>query len=138
VHPVTSAKTAGITGFESPATEYTQPSLDLNALLIEHPSATYFGLAEGDAMRDAGIFNGDILIVSRAVQPAQGEVIVANHNGEFICRFFNIAERRLEAANATVQAIVIASEDVFEIEGVVIRSVRMHRQLKDTFYVRPG
>jgi DNA polymerase V len=127
-----------MTGFESPATEFTQSLLDLDSLLIQHPAATYFGLAEGDSMTGVGIFTGDILIVSRAVKPAQGEIIVANLNGEFICRSFNIAERRLEAAAANIQPIVIGPEDVFEIEGVVISSVRMHRQLKQTFQQPTG
>ncbi len=47
---------AGITGFESPATEYTQLSLDLDELLVEHPSATFIGRACGDSMQGLGIF----------------------------------------------------------------------------------
>jgi DNA polymerase V len=57
---------AGFTGFESPAAEYTQNDLDLGQLLIDHPTATYIGYAEGESMIDAGIHSGDLLIISRA------------------------------------------------------------------------
>jgi DNA polymerase V len=135
---LTTSKTGGIKGFESPGAEYTQSSLDLDSLLIEHPSATYFGLAQGDSLMGAGIFNGDLLIVSRALKPKQGDIIVANLNGEFVCKIFNIAQRTLEVTTANATPHKIAEHDVFEIEGVVIRSVRLHKPLKETFSVRPG
>jgi DNA polymerase V len=138
VNPLTTPKTGGIKGFESPGAEYTQSSLDLDSLLIEHPSATYFGLAEGDSLMGAGIFNGDLLIVSRALKPKQGDIIVANLNGEFVCKIFNIAQRTLEVTAPNTKPHRIAEDDVFEIEGVVIRSVRLHKPLKETFSVRPG
>ncbi len=46
---------AGITGFESPATDYRQLPLSLDELLIEHPSSTFIGLANGDSMEGVGI-----------------------------------------------------------------------------------
>ncbi len=58
---------AGITGFESPAEEYTQLALDLGQLLIEHPCATFLGYACGDSMQDVGIFDKDLLIVDRSL-----------------------------------------------------------------------
>jgi len=100
---LTTPKTGGIKGFESPGAEYTQSSLDLDSLLIEHPSATYFGLAQGDSLMGAGIFNGDLLIVSRALKPKQGDIIVANLNGEFVCKIFNIAQRTLEVTAANTK-----------------------------------
>ena len=138
VNPLTTPKTGGIKGFESPGAEYTQSSLDLDSLLIEHPSATYFGRAQGDSLMGVGIFNGDLLIVSRALKPKQGDIIVANLNGEFVCKIFNIAQRTLEVTAANTKPHRIAEDDVFEIEGVVIRSVRLHKPLKETFSVRPG
>nr|MBF4401080.1 S24 family peptidase [Vibrio anguillarum] len=75
---------AGITGFESPAEEYTQLTLDLDQLLIEHPSATFLGYACGDSMQDVGIFDNDLLIVDRSLDIKDFDIIVANLNGEFI------------------------------------------------------
>lgn len=118
---------AGITGFESPASDYLQLPLSLDALLIEHPSATFIGKADGHSMQGVGIFSGDILIVDRHVTVKDSDVIVANLNGEFICKILNIRERLLHSANPKYPSIPIQEGDQFTIEGVVIRSIRCHR-----------
>ena len=121
------AASAGITGFESPASDYQQLPLSLDALLIEHPSATFIGQADGHSMRGVGIFNGDILIVDRHVQVKNRDVIVANLNGEFICKIIDTQNRLLLSANKLFQDVPITPLDEFTIEGVVIRSIRCHR-----------
>ncbi|GLS92404.1 DNA polymerase V [Psychromonas marina] len=123
--PITAS--AGITGFESPASDYLQLPLSLDALLVEHPSATFIGKADGHSMQGVGIFSGDILIVDRHVTVKEGDVIVANLNGEFICKILHIAQRLLASANVKYKDIAINEEDQFTIEGVVIRSIRCHR-----------
>jgi len=119
---------AGITGFESPASDYLQLPLSLDSLLIEHPSATFIGRADGHSMQGIGIFNGDILIVDRQVQVKNHDVIVANFNGEFICKILDTQRRLLLSANKNNQDVQITQDDQFTIEGVVIRSIRCHRQ----------
>jgi len=123
--PITAS--AGITGFESPASDYLQLPLSLDALLIEHPSATFIGKADGHSMQGVGIYSGDILIVDRHVTAKNFDVIVANYNGEFICKIINITERLLLSANPQYKPIAINEDDQFTIEGVVIRSIRCHR-----------
>ncbi|MCP4322790.1 MAG: S24 family peptidase [Psychromonas sp.] len=118
---------AGITGFESPAAEYLQLPLSLDALLIEHPSATFIGKASGDSMQGVGIFCDDILIVDRQVTVKNHDVIVANYNGEFICKILDMPNRLLLSANKAFSEIVISTYDTFTLEGVVIRSIRCHR-----------
>ncbi|WP_241908496.1 S24 family peptidase [Enterovibrio norvegicus] len=87
---------AGITGFESPASDYRQLPLSLAELLVEHPSATFIGKASGESMQGVGIFDGDILVVDRHVTARDGDVIVANLNGEFICKLLDVPRRLLE------------------------------------------
>ncbi|MCG6201311.1 LexA family protein [Psychromonas antarctica] len=123
--PITAS--AGITGFESPASDYLQLPLSLDALLIEHPSATFIGKADGHSMQGVGIFNGDILIVDRQLQVKNRDVIVANFNGEFICKILDTQNRLLLSANKQFQDVQISQHDQFTIEGVVIRSIRCHR-----------
>ncbi|WP_110415085.1 LexA family protein [Vibrio harveyi] len=118
---------AGITGFESPASEYRQLSLDLDALLIEHPSASFLGTARGDSMQGVGIYDGDILIVDRHVTPSHGDVIVANYNGEFVCKLLDTYRQQLVSANPAHSPVDIKPEDTCTIEGVVTRSIRCHR-----------
>ena len=54
-------------GFPSPADDYLEGELDLNELLIQHPAATFYVRLAGDSMVNAGLFDGDILVVDRAV-----------------------------------------------------------------------
>ncbi|EJG2229777.1 translesion error-prone DNA polymerase V autoproteolytic subunit [Vibrio parahaemolyticus] len=118
---------AGITGLESPAADYKQLSLDLDELLVEHPSATFIGRACGDSMQGVGIFDGDLLIVDRFVQVQNHDVVVANLNGEFVCKLIDINRRQLLSANEKHQPVQINDYDTFSLEGVVIRSIRCHR-----------
>ncbi len=60
-------------GFPSPADDYLEGELDLNELLIQHPAATFFVRLAGDSMVNAGLFDGDILVVDRAEQAAHGD-----------------------------------------------------------------
>lgn len=80
---------AGITGFESPAAEYQELGLSLDELLVEHPTATFIGIASGDSMVGVGIFSGDLLIVDRALEVRHGDIIVANYNGGFTCKILD-------------------------------------------------
>lgn len=118
---------AGITGFESPAAEYHQLPCTLDEVLIEHPSATFIGKACGDSMEGVGIFDGDLLIVDRYVTANQHDIIVANFNGEFVCKLLDVRQRMLVSANENVKPVYIHDLDSFSIEGVVIRSIRCHR-----------
>ena len=69
-------------GFPSPADDYSERRLDLNEHVIKHPSATYFVRASGDSMTGAGIFNGDLLIVDRSLEPVHGKVVIAEVDGQ--------------------------------------------------------
>jgi len=118
---------AGITGFESPATDYKQLPLSLDELLVEHPSATFIGQASGSSMQNIGIFDGDILIVDRHVSVKNHDVIVANYNGCFVCKIIDTYRRLLLSANDEHQPVTIHEYDQFSVEGVVVRSIRCHR-----------
>ena len=118
---------AGITGFESPAAEYCQLGLDLDELLIDHPTATFIGQAQGESMTGVGIFDGDLLIVDRAAAPTSLDVVVANLNGVFVCKLFDRKAMVLVSPGKHQQPYVLGEGDTFEEEGIVVRSVRMHR-----------
>ena len=118
---------AGITGFESPAADYKQLPLSLDELLVEHPSATFIGQANGCSMQNVGIFDGDILIVDRHVKVQAQDVIVANYNGNFVCKIIDTKRRMLLSANDEHQPVVIHEYDQFSVEGIVVRSIRCHR-----------
>jgi len=116
-------------GFPSPADDYLEGSLDLNEHLITHPAATFYCRVCGDSMTGVGIFDGDLLIVDRSLSPRNGDVVLAVLDGELTCKILDIKRQRLLAANRQYAPIPIPENSSFEIEGVVISSIRRHRCL---------
>jgi DNA polymerase V len=112
-------------GFPSPADDYVERKLDLNEHLIEHPAATFFVRVSGDSMIDAGIHSGDILIVDRALDPADGKVVIAALDGELTVK--RIAKRKeklfLVAENPAFKPIEINDNSDLIVWGVVTYSI---------------
>ena len=86
--------TANATGFGAAADDYMERGIDLNEHLIKNKPATYFFRMSGDAMREAGIFDNDVLIVDRSLKLMPGKIIVAILNGELLVRRFHKIFRR--------------------------------------------
>lgn len=118
---------AGVCGFESPAAQYAELGVSLDELLIKHPDATFIGIASGNSMQEVGIFEGDLLLVDRAEQADNGDVIVANLNGLFVCKLLDKTNARLLSASPLHKPVQLTSADEFQLEGVVTLSIRMHR-----------
>ncbi|HSH13432.1 MAG TPA: translesion error-prone DNA polymerase V autoproteolytic subunit [Desulfurivibrionaceae bacterium] len=108
-------------GFPSPAADHLDKCLNLNELLIKHPAATFFVRVAGDSMTGAGINHDDILIVDRALEPANGKVVIAVLNGELtVKRLFRNGELfRLAAENPDYPDLQLAEGESCEIWGVV-------------------
>lgn len=116
-------------GFPSPAEQYIQDSLDLNELVVRHPSATFYAWAEGSSMELAGIFDGDLLVIDRSLEPVNGDVVIAAVAGEFTCKRLNLKARLLEADSVHSYPVIPCTDETC-IEGVVVHSVRMHRCIR--------
>lgn len=108
-------------GFPSPADDYVENQLDLNELIVKHPSSTFFVRVEGESMRDAGILSGDILVVDRSIQPANGKIVVAVVDGEFTVKRIAVDETGISLIpeNASFSAVRVNPESDFRIWGVV-------------------
>lgn len=112
-------------GFPSPAQDYVEQTLDLNELCIRHPAATFMVRLSGESMRDAGIYDGDILVVDRSLTAAHGSVIIASLNGEFTVKELCLKPvKQLIPHNKNYQPILLTERDNFEIFGVVISVIR--------------
>jgi DNA polymerase V len=114
-------KTANATGFGAAADDYMERGVDLNEELIRNKPATYFFRMKGDAMRDAGIFDNDTLIVDRSLKLAEGKIIVAVLNGELLVRRFhkNFSSAFLIPENSRYKPINLAEFSDFTVWGVV-------------------
>lgn len=118
-------RTANATGFGAAADDYAERGIDLNEQLIRNKPATYFFRMKGDAMQDAGIFDGDVLIVDRSLKLVNGKVIVAILNGELLVRRFhkNFSSAFLVPENRRYKPINLGEFSDFMVWGVVVHSI---------------
>lgn len=108
-------------GFPSPADDHLDRKLDLNELLIEHPSATFFVRVSGDSMLKACVHPNDVLVVDQSLEPRDGNVVIAVVNGELTVKRLCKQGKRLllMAENDDYPAIEIHEEMDLLIWGVV-------------------
>lgn len=118
-------------GFPSPAQDYVEDSLDLNKLLIKHPSATYFVKVSGESMIGVGIGDGDMLVVDRALTARHGDIVVAAIAGEFTVKELQTHPTlRLVPHNASYSPIVFQNGEELQIFGVVTFTVKANRHVR--------
>jgi DNA polymerase V len=118
--------------FGSPGTDSTVKRVDLNDAFIRHADATFVMRAAGDAMHGAGISDGDVLLVDRAITAAHGAVVIAVVDGELVCRRLDLqapvrAGRHaasLVAADAVTPPMAITAETPLEVWGVVTTVIK--------------
>ena len=118
-----------VAGFPSPADDYSHETLDFNRDYIRHPEASFYGRVEGDSMKDAGLFDGDRVIIDRAVEPHHGSIVVAWWDGGFTMKFLDLTHRKdgyieLRPANDDYPVFKVDDPENFEIWGVVIHQIR--------------
>lgn len=116
-------------GFPSPAEDYLESRIDLNAEFIKHPDATFLArnAADADSMIDAGILPGSLLIVDRALETRSGNIVVARLEDKFCVKRLVILKGKifLMSENETYAPIEVKTED-FEIWGRVTHSIIEH------------
>jgi len=75
-------------GFPSPATDYVEDDVDLNAHLIKNSPSTFLIRVQGKSMTSVGIHDGDLLIVDRSLDPKNLSTVIANVNEELVVKTF--------------------------------------------------
>lgn len=112
-------------GFPSPADDYIDRSLDLNDHIVKHPAATFYVRASGESMLGAGVHDGDLLVVDRALDPRPGRVVIAAVDGELtVKRLVREGGRLLLAPeNAAYPSLDITGREDVEVWGVVTHVV---------------
>ena len=79
-------------GFPSPATDYVEDDINLNAHLIKNIPSTFLIRVQGKSMRSIGIHDSDLLVVDRSLSPKNFSTVIANVNEELVVKTF-IKER---------------------------------------------
>ena len=75
-------------GFPSPATDYVEDDIDLNAHLIKNIPSTFLIRAQGKSMNNVGIYDGDLLVVDRSLDPKNFSTVIVNINEELVIKSF--------------------------------------------------
>jgi DNA polymerase V len=115
-------------GFPSPATDYIEDGLDLNEYLVRHKAASFLFTVNGDSMRDAGIVDGDKVVVDCSVEAQHNHIVIAIVDGGYtIKRLYKKGGRiELHAENPAFKAILFADGNQLEVWGVVVGVVRRY------------
>ncbi|RDV09037.1 LexA family transcriptional regulator [Arthrobacter sp. RT-1] len=110
-------------GFPSPAQDYFDGRIDLNAHLIKDITSTFVVRVTGDSMEGAGISHGDELIVNRALEPRDGSVVIAVLDGELTVKRLRITSTGvvLQAENPKYPDIKVPALSELTIWGVATR-----------------
>lgn len=108
-------------GFPSPADDYTELKLDLNKALIQNPTATFYVRVKGMSMQNAGILEGDMLVVDRSVNPSDNCIAICVINSEFTVKRLKKTKAGLSLLpeNPDFKPIKITEDMDFSIWGVV-------------------
>lgn len=113
-------------GFPSPAQDYIDGGIDLNKELIRHKASTFYGRVVGDSMAEAGIDEGDIIVIDKSIDAHDGDLVVCYVDGEFAIKFLKVinGQIRLIAGNKAYAPIDIAPGDDFRVWGVVTYTIK--------------
>ena len=75
-------------GFPSPATDYIEEDIDLNVHLVKNVPATFIIRVQGKSMKDTGIYDGDLLVVDKSLNPKNFSTVIANVYDELVVKNF--------------------------------------------------
>ena len=117
-------------GFPSPAQDYIDLNIDLNQELISNPSSTFYARVKGTSMQDAGIMDGDILVIDKSLEPKDGDTAVCFVDGEFTLKYikFETDMIYLVPANPKFEPIKVTEDNNFCIWGIVTYSIKNHKR----------
>lgn len=108
-------------GFPSPALDYEKERIDLNEIIVKNPEATYYARVDGESMKEAGISDGDLLVVDKSIEAQDGQIAVCYLNGEFTLKRLKYygKELWLIPENKKYTPLKVEEESDFRIWGVV-------------------
>ncbi|HCE9245413.1 LexA family protein [Pseudomonas aeruginosa] len=115
-------------GFPSPAQDHIEAEISLDELLDLRAPHMYLVRISGDSMINAGMFDGDLAIVNRALEGRPGLIVIAALNGDaLVKRLAKEGEQIvLRAENQAYAPRYVLEGDELLIWGVVTHSVRCH------------
>lgn len=120
-------------GFPSPADDFKELTISFDKEVFGNsPSTTFCARVTGSSMKDAGIHDGDVIVVDRLLEPQTGDIAVCVINSEFTLKFIKIEKDCvwLVPANDSFQAIKVTEDEDFSVWGIVTHTLKYHRRKK--------
>ena len=113
-------------GFPSPADDFIDATIDLNKEFIKNPSATFYGRVKGNSMKNAGIDNGDLLIIDKSLEPKDGKIAVCYIDGEFTVKRIKLDKDCLWLVpeNDLYKPIKVTVDNDFIVWGMVVHVIK--------------
>ena len=118
---------AGISaGFPSPAGDFKQERISLDKELIKNKEATFFARVSGESMINAGLEDGDLIVIDRSIEPANNKIAVCFVEGEFTVKRLIVKKDRiwLKPENSSYKPIEVKDEDRLIIWGIVTNVIK--------------
>ncbi|WP_460353003.1 MULTISPECIES: LexA family protein [unclassified Pseudomonas] len=115
-------------GFPSPAADHIEAHISIDEVLNIRAPHVYLVKITGESMQGAGIFDGDLAVVDRSLEPAHGHIVVALLNNDPLCKRLSIRGKEviLLSENPKYPPRYVLEGDELAIWGVIIGSVRSH------------
>ena len=113
-------------GFPSPADDFIELTIDLNKFLVKHKDTTFFARVKGHSMKNAGIYDGDLLVIDKSLAPQDNKIAICQIDGEFTVKRIKIEKDIvwLIAENEDYKPIKVTPENELMIWGIVIHSIK--------------
>ncbi|MBQ0116292.1 MAG: translesion error-prone DNA polymerase V autoproteolytic subunit [Flavobacterium sp.] len=117
-------------GFPSPADDFIELTIDLNRALIKHKDSTFFARVSGNSMINAGINDGDLLVIDKSLEPQTNDIAICQIDGEFTCKRIVIEKDVvwLVPENEDYQPIKVTPDNELMIWGIVVHTIKSFRR----------
>ena len=118
---------AGISaGFPSPAGDFKQERISLDEELIKNKEATFFARVSGESMINAGLEDGDLIVIDRSIEPSNNKIAVCFIEGEFTVKRIIVKKDKvwLKPENSSYKAIEVKDDDQLVIWGIVTNVIK--------------
>jgi len=108
-------------GFPSPADDFKEIRISLDKELVKNEESTFYARVCGNSMEDAGLSNGDMIIIDKSINPENNKIAVCFLDGEFtVKRLIKKNDRLfLKPENKNYKEIEISDENELVIWGIV-------------------
>lgn len=108
-------------GFPSPAADFDGTKISLDTFLVKNKDATFYARAKGNSMINAGISDGDILVIDRSLEPVNNKIAICLIDGDFTVKRIKIEKDAvyLVPENSDYKPILVTEDNVLIVWGIV-------------------